>query len=189
MTGSVDGLMKRDQSQLLIVDIQEKLLPTIHAVNSMIERTRFLIEAARALHVPITLTEQYPKGLGPTETALREACGQHSLVFAKTSFSCLGDEAIATHLRRQAGRRQLVISGMEAHVCVLQTALHAKAEGYEVFVVGDAVSSRTAADREAARRRLKAAGVTLVSAEMVFFEWLERSGTPEFKALSPMLKG
>jgi nicotinamidase-related amidase len=188
MDAGANGLMKRERAQLVIIDIQEKLLPTIHAVNAMMERTRFLIEAAKGLGVPITLTEQYPKGLGPTEATLRSACGPDAPVFAKTSFSCLGDEAIAAHLHARPDRRQLVLVGIEAHVCVLQTAVQAHAEGYEVFVVGDAVSSRAASDCEAARRRLKALGVTMVSAEMVFFEWLERSGTPEFKALAPLLR-
>jgi hypothetical protein len=100
----------------------------------------------------------------------------------------LRDEAIAAHLASFTDRRQLVVVGMEAHVCVLQTALDAHGHGYDVFVVGDAVSSRALSDSEAARRRLKAAGVTMVSAEMVFFEWLERSGTPEFKQLAPLLR-
>ena len=182
------ALMNRNTSQLLIIDIQEKLLPTIHAVHGMIERTRFLVEAARVLQVPITLTEQYPKGLGPTEHELRAQCGNASPVFAKTAFSCLRDETIATHVASFAERRQLVLVGMEAHVCVLQTALDAQAQGYDVFVVGDAVSSRALSDCEAARRRLTEAGVTMVSAEMVFFEWLERSGTPEFKQLAPLLR-
>ncbi len=181
-------MMRREASQLLIVDVQEKLLATIHQVEAMIARTRFLVEAARVLGVPITVTEQYPKGLGPTEAALLGACGGGTPVFAKTAFSCLRDEAIAAHLNARPERRQLVVVGMEAHVCVLQTALDAQAAGYAVFVVGDAISSRTASDADAARRRLEAAGISLVSAEMVFFEWLERSGTPEFKQLAPLLR-
>ena len=183
-----DRLINRTASQLVIIDIQAKLVPTIHAVEAMMGRVRFLIEAARVLNVPITLTEQYPKGLGPTVPELRAACGEASSVFAKTTFSCLRDAAIATHLNADASRRQLVLVGMEAHVCVLQTALDAEAQGFEVFVVGDAVSSRAVSDAEAARRRLKAAGVTMVTSEMVFFEWLERAGTPEFKHLSPLLR-
>ncbi len=188
MVASAERLMKRSASQLLIIDIQEKLVPTIHAVDAMLQRVRFLIETARVLNVPIALTEQYPKGLGPTAPALLAACGDASPVFAKTSFSCLRDEAIATHLKSVSDRRQLVLVGMEAHVCVLQTALDAQAHGFDVFVVGDAVSSRALSDVEAARHRLQSAGVTMVSAEMVFFEWLERSGTAEFKQLAPLLR-
>jgi nicotinamidase-related amidase len=100
----------------------------------------------------------------------------------------LRDEAIAAHLNSFPDRRQLVLVGIEAHVCVLQTALDAQAHGFDVFVVSDAVSSRALSDVEAARRRLKAAGVAMVSAEMVFFEWFERSGTPEFKQMSRLLR-
>lgn len=183
-----NALLERTASQLLVVDIQEKLIPTIDAVERMIERVRFLIEAARTLDIPITITEQYPKGLGPTEPALRDACGNPTPVFAKNSFSCWRDEAIRAHLTADSTRQQMVIVGMEAHVCVLQTALDMAANGFSVFVVGDAVSSRAASDVEAARRRLKAAGITIISAEMAFFEWLDRSGTPEFKHLSPLLR-
>jgi len=182
------GLLERAASRLLVVDIQVKLIPTIHAVEAMVARARFVIDAARALGVPITLTEQYPKGLGPTDPELRLACGEEAAVFAKTAFSCLKDEAISTHLAADASRKQLVVVGMEAHVCVLQTALDAVSAGYQVFVVGDAISSRAVTDVEAAKLRMAASGVTVVSSEMVFFEWLERSGTPEFKQLSPMLR-
>jgi nicotinamidase-related amidase len=181
-------VLDRAASQLLVVDIQAKLIPTIHAVEAMVARARFVIDTARALGVPITLTEQYPKGLGPTDAELRAACGEESRVFAKTAFSCLKDEGIAAHLAAHEARKQLVVVGMEAHVCVLQTALDAASAGYQVFVVGDAISSRAAADVEAAKQRMAAAWVTVVTAEMVFFEWLERSGTPEFKQLSPILR-
>jgi nicotinamidase-related amidase len=188
MTPQSGALLERGSSQLLIVDIQEKLIPTIHGAERMIARTLFLIEAARTLGLPITLTEQYPKGLGPTEPSLRAACDNAVQAFAKTAFSCLKDDAIRMHLTSHDARKQLVIMGMEAHVCVLQTALDAVSAGYSVFVVGDAISSRSASDVEVAQRRLTASGVTMISAEMAFFEWLERSGTPEFKQLAPLLR-
>jgi nicotinamidase-related amidase len=181
-------LMQRAQSQLLVVDIQEKLLGTIHAVDHLIARTHFLVTTARHLDVPITISEQYPKGLGATEASLKEAAGNASPIFAKTAFSCLKDDALRDHLATHDNRKQLVIVGMEAHVCVLQTALDAREAGYQVFVASDAISSRAESDVSAARHRLADAGVTLITTEMAFFEWLERSGTPEFKALSPMLK-
>ena len=154
----------------------------------MMDRARLVIAAARQLEIPITLSEQYPKGLGATEASLREACGNAAPVFAKTAFSCLRDDALRHHLSADPARRQLVIVGMEAHVCVLQTALDAVAEGYSVFVVGDAVSSRCESDVEAAKHRMEKAGVTVISAEMAFFEWLERAGTPDFKVLAPLLR-
>ena len=181
-------LLDRARAQLLVIDIQEKLIGTIHKVEAMIDRTRLVIAAARTLDIPITISEQYPKGLGSTDAALREACGNAAPVFAKTAFSCLREEAIQHHLAADKTRQQLVIVGMEAHVCVLQTALGAVAQGYSVFVAGDAISSRSASDVEAAKQRMAQSGVKMISAEMAFFEWLERSGTPEFKTLSPLLR-
>lgn len=181
-------VMQRTSSQLLVVDIQGKLLGTIHAVDHLIARTQFLVKTARGLNVPITISEQYPKGLGATEASLKELAGNETPIFAKTAFSCLQDETLRAHLASHESRKQLVIVGMEAHVCVLQTALDAVASGYHVFVASDAISSRAESDVEAARRRMARAGVTLISTEMAFFEWLERAGTPEFKALSPMLR-
>ena len=181
-------LLRRDHSQLLVIDVQDKLINTIHKVEAMMDRARLVIAAARQFELPITISEQYPKGLGTTDAKLHEACGNVTPVFAKTAFSCLRDEAISAHLATHQQRKHLVIVGMEAHVCVLQTALDAVVEGYSVFVVGDAVSSRSASDVEAAKHRMEKAGVTVISAEMAFFEWLERAGTPDFKALAPLLR-
>jgi hypothetical protein len=188
MTVQMGALLERARSQLVVVDLQEKLSPTIAAFDSVMGRVGFVVEAARTLGVPITITEQYPKGLGPTEPALLASCGNAAAIFAKTAFSCLKDEAIADHLASHPARKQLVLVGIEAHVCVLQTALDAVAAGYQVFVVGDAIASRSFADADAARQRMAVSGVTMVSAEMVFFEWLERAGTPEFKQLSGLLR-
>ena len=182
------SLLDRNRSQLLVVDIQEKLIGTIHQVDAMIERAHLVIKAARVLDIPITISEQYPKGLGPTDAGLREACGNAAPIFAKTAFSCVRDPALADHLAADDKRRQLLIVGMEAHVCILQTALDAQASGYEVFVAGDAISSRQASDVELAKQRMIHAGIKMISAEMVFFEWLERAGTADFKALAPLLK-
>ena len=186
--GNQSLLLRLDQSQLLVVDIQDKLINTIHNIEKMIDRARLVIAAARQFELPITISEQYPKGLGSTDAKLREACGHVTPVFTKTAFSCLRDEAIAEHLAAHQHRKHLLIVGMEAHVCVLQTALDAVAEGYSVFVVGDAISSRSASDVEAAKRRMEKAGVTVISAEMAFFELIERAGTPDFKALAPLLR-
>lgn len=181
-------LLDRTRAQLLVIDIQEKLIGTIHKVEAMMDRTRLVIAAARTLDIPIMISEQYPKGLGPTNASVREACGNAAPVFAKTAFSCLRDDAIRQHIATDKARRQLVIVGMEAHVCVLQTALDAVAHGYSVFVAGDAISSRSASDIDAAKHRMAQAGVAMISAEMALFEWLERSGTAEFKTLSPLLR-
>lgn len=183
-----DQLINRQLSHLLMIDIQDKLVPTIHAAEAMNERVKFVLAAARPLGIPITVSEQYPKGLGPTFAPLREAVGPEAPVFSKTAFSCFRDDTLRDYLTRDRSRHQLVIMGIEAHVCVLQTAFDALSFGFDVFIVEDAVSSRSAADRDTALCRMSRAGIQIVSAEMVFFEWLERAGTPEFKALSPMLK-
>lgn len=185
MTGH---LVRRDNAHLLVIDIQSKLVPTIHDAARLIERSAFLIKAAKHLNVPITITEQYPKGLGPTDRALMQLCGNDAPVFAKTAFSGLKDDAIRAHLMRDDRRKDLIIIGMEAHVCVMQSAMDAIDAGFNVFVVSDAIGSRSANDPPLATARMRDAGAHSVSAEMMFFELLERSGTEEFKALSPMLR-
>lgn len=181
-------LVSRENAHLLVIDIQSKLVPTIHDAARLIERSTFLIKTAKHLGVPITVTEQYPKGLGPTDQGLMQLCGNDTPVFAKTAFSALKDDAIRAHVMRDSARKDLVIIGMEAHVCVLQTAMDAVDAGFNVFVVSDAIGSRSANDPRLATTRLREAGANIVSAEMMFFEMLERSGTDEFKALSPMLR-
>lgn len=184
----IGHLIGRDRAQLLVIDIQSKLVPTIHEAARLIERSAFLIKTARHLGVPITVTEQYPKGLGPTDQTLLQLCGNATPVFAKTAFSAFKDDAINTHISRDKGRTDLVMIGMEAHVCVMQSAMDAMDAGFNVFVVADAIGSRSANDPPLAAARMREAGAKIVSAEMMFFEWLERSGTEEFKALSPMLR-
>lgn len=182
------NLVSRQSAHLLVIDIQSKLVPTIHDASRLIERSSFLIKTAKHLGVPITVTEQYPKGLGPTDSDLMQLCGNDTPVFAKTAFSALKDDAISAHVKRDAARTDLIFVGMEAHVCVLQSAMDALAAGFHVFVVSDAIGSRSATDPPLATQRLREAGAQIVSAEMMFFELLERSGTDEFKALAPMLR-
>ena len=178
-------------SHLLVIDVQERLVPAMSHGETVVANAARLIEAARQLRVPVTISEQYPKGIGATVAPVRDAAGDAAHVFAKMSFSCLKDEAIAHHLSasREAGaRNQIVIAGIEAHVCVLQTALDLGTAGYDVYVVADAIASRDPASRELALRRLEQAGVHLVTVEMVIFEWLERAGTADFKALMRLVR-
>ena len=183
------NLVSRQSAHLLVIDIQSKLVPTINEAARLIERSAFLIKTAKHLGVPITVTEQYPKGLGPTDSDLMQLCGNDTPVFAKTAFSAFKDDAIRAHVTRDTSRKDLVIIGMEAHVCVMQSAMDAIDAGFNVFVVADAIGSRSANDPPLATARLREAGAKIVSAEMMFFEWLERSGTEDFKVLSPMLRG
>ncbi len=183
-------LLNAQRSHLLVVDIQARLMPAILDAESMIGRAVLLLQAAARLRVPVTVTEQYPKGLGPTLPSIIEALPADAAVLPKTSFSAAGDAAVTerTASLRGSGRDQIVICGAEAHVCVLQSALGFRSEGFDVFVVADAVSSRSSASVSAACARLLHAGCHWVTAEMVVFEWLERAATDDFRALAPLLK-
>jgi len=184
-------ILSHAHAQLLVIDVQEKLAPAMCDPQPVIANSARLITAARHFAVPVTISEQYPKGIGPTVAALREAVGDGVDVFDKMAFSCTRDEAICAHLgllREGCTRRQIVLTGIEAHVCVLQTALDLRQTGYEVFVVVDAIASRAQASKEIALRRMEQAGVHPVTTEMVIFEWLGCAGTPDFKALLPLVK-
>ena len=179
-------LIRREHSSLLIVDVQDRLTPVMTDPRRVIHACGLLIRFARRLGVPITASEQYPKGLGPTVVDLREAF-EPGEVFAKTHFSCADDPALSGRLTALQ-KPQIVIAGIEAHVCVLQTALDLRALDCEVFVVADACASRRAESEVWAWERLRAAGVGVVSLEMALFEWLRQAGTEEFKELSPFLR-
>jgi len=183
-------LLARDKSQLLVVDVQDKLLAAITGKDRVVERCVRLVRAAKALDVPITLSEQYPEGLGPTTEPIRKAAANSSFVVDKVEFSCVRNTPLRDHLHelRRQGRPQVVIAGIEAHVCVLETAIDLESQGFEAFVVADAIGSRSRASRKLALTRLSKAGADVVDSEMVLFEWLERAGTPEFKELQPLIK-
>ncbi len=183
-------LLTRDKSQLLIVDVQDKLLKAISGKDRVVERCVRLVRAARALGVPITLSEQYPQGLGPTADPIRDAFANAGVMVDKVEFSCLRSEQLRERLHelRRQGRPQVVIGGIEAHVCVLQTAIDLESQGFEVFVVADAIGSRSKVSRRLAISRLLKAGADVVDSEMVLFEWLERAGTPAFKELQALIK-
>jgi nicotinamidase-related amidase len=183
-------LLIRDKSQLLIVDVQDKLLEAISSKDRVVDRCIRLVRAARALDVPITVSEQYPQGLGPTVDAIRDTLANAAFVADKVEFSCLRSDLLRDRLHslRREGRPQVVIAGIEAHVCVLQTAIDLEAQGFEAFVVADAVGSRSKDSRKLALTRLLKAGTDVVDSEMVLFEWLERAGTPAFKELQALIK-
>jgi isochorismate hydrolase len=183
-------LLARDKSQLLIVDVQEKLLQAISGKDRVVDRCIRLVRAARTLDVPITVSEQYPQGLGPTADSIRDALANAALVADKVEFSCLRNEFLRERLHelRRQGRPQVVIAGIEAHVCVLQTAVDLEAQGFEAFVVADATGSRSKDSHKLALARLNKAGADVVDSEMVLFEWLERADTSAFKELQALIK-
>jgi nicotinamidase-related amidase len=148
------------------------------------------VQIANRLGVPVTVSQHYPKGLGPTIAPLRAELGPDAAIFDKMHFSCLRNPAL--HQRfdalRDHGRGQVVVAGIEAHVCVCQTVLDLLVEGYEVYLAADAISSRSPHSRELAINRVRQAGGYIVDSEMVMFEWLDKAGTPEFKDLIGLLK-
>jgi nicotinamidase-related amidase len=182
--------MQRDRSQLLIVDLQEKVAPPVQDAAEVIQTCCRLVDMANRLEVPITVSQHYPKGLGPTVAPLREKLGPEAVVLDKMHFSCERDEALRHRFDglRDHGRGQVIIAGIEAHVCVGQTALDLIADGYEIYLVADAVSSRSRQSRVLSLKRIRQAGGFIVDSEMVMFEWLERAGTAEFKDLLRFLK-
>ncbi len=179
-------LLDRNRSALVVIDVQEKLFPHVHDHERILTRLDLLITAAKLMGVPLLLTEQYPKGLGPTIEEIRRLIPGVE-PFTKTDFSC----AAATGFREQLAslhRDQIILAGIEAHVCVAQTALDLASQGEKVVVVADAVSSRRPFDAQTALSRMQQDGLVLSTAEAVVFEWLRRAGTEEFKALQPKLK-
>lgn len=180
-------LLHAGTSQLVIVDIQERLAPAIPNADAALKSTLLMVAAARRLGVPVSVTEQYPKGLGHSVAPLREALGNDAAFFEKMHFSAMKDAAFAAHVARLK-RNSVIVCGMEAHVCVLQTALDASAAGYDVSLAVDAVGSRAPLSVEIALRRMEREGIRLVTSEMVAFEWLDRAGTDDFKAIAPLLK-
>jgi nicotinamidase-related amidase len=179
-------LIERDKSCLLVVDVQEKLASAMADPVGVIRNAGILMQAAARLDVPLVISEQYPQGLGMTVPELR-ALAPDSARVAKVSFSCAGDPALLRRVK-DAQRSLIVIAGLEAHVCVLQSALGFRQAGYQIVVVADAISSRAPASRDIALQRLRENGVEVATTEMVLFEWLGQAGTPEFKELSRLIK-
>ncbi len=176
-------LLDPSQSSLLIVDIQEGLAPVMADPRSVYRGAAILMHAAHRLNIPTVVSEQYPKGLGPTVGELRSLVPPEAVI-EKIHFSCAREPAITQALSRP----QVLIAGIEAHVCVLQSAIGLKDMGKEVFVVTDACSSRQLASHQAAMARMAAAGVQVLTVEMALFEWLQRGSTPEFKELLPLIR-
>jgi nicotinamidase-related amidase len=186
MTGGPRTLVS-DTCHLVVIDVQERLAPAMPVPDAVPNALGLLLAAARTCRVPVTVSEQYPKGLGATLPAVVEALPEHSAFVEKMTFSAMREPDFAARIEG-VDRPRLVVTGMETHVCVLQTVLDALHGGLAVSVVADAVASRTAEDRLRGLDRMHAAGAEIVTAEMVVFEWLERAGTPAFKALSPLIR-
>ena len=169
------------RSQLIVVDLQEKLLPVIVDHERLLSSVLWLIRAAQKIGVPVAAIEHYPKGLGHIVSGVRELLPEGAIA-QKVRFSAVAAGCLPS--LPGADRPQVVLIGIETHVCLLQTALDLIAEGKNVYVVADAVGSRNAQDRDCALARMRQEGVRIVSREMVVFEWLGEAGTPLFRAVS-----
>jgi nicotinamidase-related amidase len=210
-------LLTADDAVLLLIDLQQRLMPVIHDRDTVVARAVRLAEAARLMDVPVIATEQNPAGLGPTVPPLS---AYPQKVLAKTAFSAAGAPGLAALLPAAGGgpaspggtpvegatasaggtpvegatasaggsRRQIIVAGCEAHVCVLQTVLDLLADGHRVAVAADAVGSRDPADRSAALERARQHGAEIVTSEMVLFEWLRDSQHPRFREVQKLLK-
>ena len=177
-------LLDRTKSLLLLVDMQERLVPAMADAAEVTARCGILLRAAYELGVPILASEQYPKGLGRTVPALAELAERR---LEKMEFSVYANITIKDELKR-AGQKHIVLCGVEAHVCVLQTGLELIEAGFEVFVVADAVASRRAESRDRALQRIAQAGGTVITSEMALFEWLRSASAPEFRSISKLIR-
>ena len=182
-------LIDATKSSLLIVDMQERLLPAMANGEGVVSRCSVLLKAAKALDVPVAVSEQYPKGLGHTVDDLRAGIG-NAAVFEKLTFSCWRDSAMRAAFIKlhDAGRPQVIVAGIEAHVCVVQSAVDLAQAGFGVFVVADAVSSRAENSKALALARMGQSGIDIINTEMAVFELLGKAGTPEFKELSALIR-
>lgn len=175
-------------SVLMVIDIQERLTTAMPpgVRDRVIEQVAILLTAAESLSVPVLVTEQYPKGLGHTEPLLQQKLPADTPVIEKTNFSSAKVDAVRDFLQNSQ-RKQVFLAGMETHICVLQTALDLLKQGYEVFVIEDAVSSRAKGNQFNALQRLRLAGAVITNVESLLFEWLGDASHPDFKTLAKLI--
>ncbi len=180
--------LKRDAAVLVIIDIQERLVPAMKPdiKDSVIKNCGHLIELSKMLSIPIVLTEQYPKGLGHTVTEIKDALPSYKPV-EKLTFSCCEEPNFLTEIRK-LNKKTIVLTGMETHICVLQTCGGLLKEGFNVHLVSDAVCSRAKANWKTAIEFMRDAGAVITSTETVLFHLLKVAGTEEFKAISKRIK-
>ena len=178
--------ISRDQTAGLVIDLQEKLFPVMTGKGALLKNSLLLIRGLQILGVPLIVTQQYTKGLGETIPSIAKEIREFSFI-EKRDFSCCGEPEVWKKLR-ELEARNILICGIESHVCVLQTALDLKAAGYNPVIVTDAVSSRFESNLELAKERFRHEGIMMTSAESLLFELLGTSSAVEFKAVSNLIK-
>lgn len=182
------SLLRPERAVIVAIDLQEKLLPAIADRQKVVTNTVLILRLAEVLGIPVVLTTQYRKGLGETVAEV-SAAAPGVTPLDKTTFGCFLDDAFLRRLSELGSRDQLVVAGVESHICVAQTVLGALEKSYAVHVLSDAIGSRTEANREVGLRRMERAGALVSSAEMCVYELLGRSDTAAFKKILPHLKG
>lgn len=179
-------MLQREKAALVVVDIQERLMAAMDKREKLYRNSIVMIEAAKVLGLPVVVTEQYPKGLGPTVQEIRGVLPSYSPI-EKIAFGCCGEPRFVEHMKG-LGRPQVILVGSETHVCVLQTCLGLLQEGYVVHTVRDAVCSRTKENYLTGLEIMREAGAVITSVEAALFQLLHKAGTEEFKTISRMIK-
>ncbi|MFH1399719.1 MAG: hydrolase [Candidatus Woesearchaeota archaeon] len=177
--------VERSKTAFVLIDMQEKLLPVMQNIEKVVSNINILIKSAEILKIPLLGTEQNSGKLGSTTQTI--VLPEQSFIFEKEHFSCLGCEGFCSKLK-DLQVESVILFGIEAHVCVLQTALSAKEAGFEVYIVADAITSRTEQNKELAIERMRQSGIYVVSTEMILYQLLEKIGTEEFRQIHKMLK-
>ncbi|MEW8973799.1 MAG: hydrolase [Tissierellaceae bacterium] len=177
--------LNREDVVLLVIDIQERLVPVMKYKDQVIYNTQILLEEAKLMNIPIIVTEQYPKGLGGTVEELRKSL-EHAEIFPKNSFTAYIDEVKSA--LESTGRKKVIIVGMETHICVYQTTRDLIDAGYTVHIVRDAVASRTKENFLNGLNLMKSMGAIINNTETIVFDLLKKAGTPEFKTMSKLIK-
>jgi nicotinamidase-related amidase len=182
--------LETERCALIVVDIQEKLLPPIFQKEQLVRNSQLLIRLSGILKIPTIVSTQYAKGLGKIVPEITSLLPAQQEAIDKVQFSCFGSDVFCSVLKRMPGNRNtLLVCGMETHICVMQTALAGLREGYLVHVASDAVSSRAEWNWKIGLERMRAAGAVISSTEMVIYELLRDSGSAAFKEMLPHLKG
>jgi nicotinamidase-related amidase len=182
---SID-LLSHQECQLVVVDVQEKLIPVIPVSKKLVQRLQQLIQAATIFQIPLSCTEQYPQGLGPTIPELADLLPKPVEKLRFSAAECLGWGNIANTID---SRTKIVLTGIEAHICVQQTALDLLAAGYRVIIPIDAVASRNQLDWQTSIKRMENSGAVITTTESILFEWCEIAGTEKFKQISNLVTG
>ncbi len=180
------AILRKENTALVIVDVQEKLLPYVQKKDEVVANIQMLIKFAHIMHIPVILTEHYPKGLGVTVPEIKEVLEKYEPK-EKVIFSCYGSLDFTEKLK-ELGIKRFMIAGIESHICVQQTTLDAMNAGYEVHVISDAISSRTKHNYKIGIKKMKHFGAIISSTEMAMYEIMERADTPEFKEVLKLVK-